>query len=89
MTHELEKYVRKNATYRLESWHFVSQMHTLGIFLFLLLAIYSNNLFVTGFFIYTILMTVWSLSRYTAEWTRIAKQHPDWANPEKEDELFD
>lgn len=76
--HELDKYVRRNITYRLESWLFVSRMYTLGIFVFLACAYFSGSSIALGFFIFTILVTVWSLNRYVAEWTRIAKQHPDW-----------
>lgn len=90
MVHELDKHVRKHKTYRLESWLFVSRVYTLALFASLLGVFFTSSMFLVVCFVGTILVTVWSLSRYTAEWTRIAKTHPDWDNlPEREESLLD
>lgn len=75
---DLEQFVRKNKTYRLESWLRVYQMHTLGVLVFLFCAYLTENVLLVGLSVISMLIVVWASNRYAVEWARIARQHPKW-----------
>ena len=84
--HELDRYVRKNATYRLHAWNGLNKWMALSAFVSLLLMfglsahpVYQSYTYIgTVGLLFSLGMVSVCAVKYTKEWFRIADQHPVW-----------